>query len=150
MHFSRILNIQASALAASNKTGFGPYRLHRKKLHFVGTEPSVLKYHHVQEIMFISAFFHYCKLLIIFRFQTRSQLKHTAFRERITCFPIKAKFLPNCLLKRILRKIRYGYNTNYPHHSFARILSQIWWTTWVGWSERFRINKVARNGITSI
>lgn len=114
MHFSRILNIQASALAASNKTGFGPYRLHRKKLHFVGTEPSVLKYHHVQEIMFISAFFHYFKLLIIFRFQTRSQLKHTAFREQITYFPIKEKFLRNCPLKRILRKIRYGIQYKLP------------------------------------
>uniref|UniRef100_A0AC34GQ76 Iron-binding zinc finger CDGSH type domain-containing protein n=1 Tax=Panagrolaimus sp. ES5 TaxID=591445 RepID=A0AC34GQ76_9BILA len=29
----------------SSKTGFGPYRLHRKGIHFVGTEPSPLKYH---------------------------------------------------------------------------------------------------------
>lgn len=28
-----------------SKTGWGPYRYHRKGEHFVGTEPSVLKYH---------------------------------------------------------------------------------------------------------
>ncbi|MFH4982102.1 hypothetical protein AB6A40_008811 [Gnathostoma spinigerum] len=33
----------------SSKTGFGPYRLHRKGQHFVGTEPSVLKYHVLQD-----------------------------------------------------------------------------------------------------
>ncbi|VDN58017.1 unnamed protein product [Dracunculus medinensis] len=33
----------------SNKTGFGPYRYHRKGQHFVGTEPSVLKYHILQD-----------------------------------------------------------------------------------------------------
>jgi len=33
----------------SSKTGWGPYRLHRRSEHFVGTEPSVLKYHVLQD-----------------------------------------------------------------------------------------------------
>lgn len=50
----------------SNKTGFGPYRLHRKGVFFVGTEPHVLKYHLVgledfsfssHSLLFISPFF---------------------------------------------------------------------------------------------
>ncbi|CAD5215048.1 unnamed protein product [Bursaphelenchus okinawaensis] len=43
------LYFKLSDLLLSNKTGFGPYRLHRKGLHFVGTEPSVLKYHHIHD-----------------------------------------------------------------------------------------------------
>ncbi|KJH45403.1 zinc finger CDGSH type [Dictyocaulus viviparus] len=33
----------------SQKTGFGPNRLYRKGVHFVGTEPDVLKYHLLQD-----------------------------------------------------------------------------------------------------
>jgi len=46
MRLSHPLCLFLSALKCS-KTGFGPYRMHRVGVHFVGTEPSVLKYHHV-------------------------------------------------------------------------------------------------------
>lgn len=47
MKISILFNIKSCIINLSSKTGFGPYRLHRKSAHFVGTEPSVLKYHHV-------------------------------------------------------------------------------------------------------
>lgn len=47
MRFSQLFSLQLNSFLRSNKTGFGPYRLHRRGEHFVGTEPSVLKYHHV-------------------------------------------------------------------------------------------------------
>ncbi|KAI6192795.1 hypothetical protein M3Y99_01920000 [Aphelenchoides fujianensis] len=34
-----------SGVVRTSKTGWGPYRQHKKAQHFVGTEPSVLKYH---------------------------------------------------------------------------------------------------------
>uniref|UniRef100_A0AC34RI72 Iron-binding zinc finger CDGSH type domain-containing protein n=1 Tax=Panagrolaimus sp. JU765 TaxID=591449 RepID=A0AC34RI72_9BILA len=37
--------IRFSTVISSSKNGFGPYRLHRKGIHHVGTEPSPLKYH---------------------------------------------------------------------------------------------------------
>ncbi|KAK6739966.1 hypothetical protein RB195_008442 [Necator americanus] len=37
-----------SVVNFSQKTGFGPNRLYRKGLHFVGTEPDTLKYHLLQ------------------------------------------------------------------------------------------------------
>ncbi|KHN79924.1 CDGSH iron-sulfur domain-containing protein 3, mitochondrial [Toxocara canis] len=40
--------LTASLTKCSQKTGFGPYRLHRKGQHFVGTEPDPLKYHLLQ------------------------------------------------------------------------------------------------------
>ncbi|KAL3098037.1 hypothetical protein niasHT_027582 [Heterodera trifolii] len=33
----------------SAKTGWGSYRLHRKSEHFVGTEPSLVKYHNIPD-----------------------------------------------------------------------------------------------------
>uniref|UniRef100_A0A0K0E9S5 CDGSH iron-sulfur domain-containing protein 3, mitochondrial n=1 Tax=Strongyloides stercoralis TaxID=6248 RepID=A0A0K0E9S5_STRER len=46
---STIRSFHYSMKNLSNKTGFGPYRLHRKNTHFVGTEPSPLKYHIIPE-----------------------------------------------------------------------------------------------------
>uniref|UniRef100_A0A914CR46 Uncharacterized protein n=1 Tax=Acrobeloides nanus TaxID=290746 RepID=A0A914CR46_9BILA len=40
-----IRQIAASTSKLNSKFGWGPYRLHRKNNHFVGTEPHVLKYH---------------------------------------------------------------------------------------------------------
>ncbi|PAV85049.1 hypothetical protein WR25_04490 [Diploscapter pachys] len=42
---TEVLAVCQSLAKFSSKTGWGPYRLHRFGLHFVGTEPSVLKYH---------------------------------------------------------------------------------------------------------
>uniref|UniRef100_A0A0K0G2I1 CDGSH iron-sulfur domain-containing protein 3, mitochondrial n=1 Tax=Strongyloides venezuelensis TaxID=75913 RepID=A0A0K0G2I1_STRVS len=49
MLLSTIRSFRYSIKSLSNKTGFGPYRLHRKNTHFVGTEPSPLKYHVIPE-----------------------------------------------------------------------------------------------------
>ncbi|CAD5220857.1 unnamed protein product [Bursaphelenchus xylophilus] len=49
MRQTRVLSASFSSVLQSNKTGFGPYRLHRKGTFFVGTEPSVLKYHHIHD-----------------------------------------------------------------------------------------------------
>ncbi|KAF7631029.1 hypothetical protein Mgra_00008736 [Meloidogyne graminicola] len=49
MRLSHILCLSLSSLEFSAKTGWGPYRLHRVGVHFVGTEPSVLKYHHIPD-----------------------------------------------------------------------------------------------------
>uniref|UniRef100_A0A915AK60 Iron-binding zinc finger CDGSH type domain-containing protein n=1 Tax=Parascaris univalens TaxID=6257 RepID=A0A915AK60_PARUN len=46
---SRLRAVTATLCKCSQKTGFGPYRLHRKGQHFVGTEPNVLKYHLLQD-----------------------------------------------------------------------------------------------------
>nr|CAD2153812.1 unnamed protein product [Meloidogyne enterolobii]CAD2173621.1 unnamed protein product [Meloidogyne enterolobii] len=48
MRLSNPLCLFLSSLKCS-KTGFGPYRMHRVGVHFVGTEPSVLKYHHIHD-----------------------------------------------------------------------------------------------------
>ncbi|KAH7726793.1 Protein M88.7 [Aphelenchoides avenae] len=45
MRLTQLVPFRATTSLISNKTGFGPYRLHRHAVHFVGTEPSVLKYH---------------------------------------------------------------------------------------------------------
>lgn len=47
MRFSTLQQLNFSPAFFSSKTGWGGYRLHRKFEHFVGTEPSLLKYHHV-------------------------------------------------------------------------------------------------------
>uniref|UniRef100_A0A0N4ZSI5 CDGSH iron-sulfur domain-containing protein 3, mitochondrial n=1 Tax=Parastrongyloides trichosuri TaxID=131310 RepID=A0A0N4ZSI5_PARTI len=44
-----IRSFHYSAINLSNKTGFGPYRLHKKNSHFVGSEPNPLKYHVIPE-----------------------------------------------------------------------------------------------------
>ncbi|VDK50198.1 unnamed protein product [Cylicostephanus goldi] len=44
-----LARIAATVAALSQKTGFGPNRLYRKGVHFVGTEPDVLKYHLLQD-----------------------------------------------------------------------------------------------------
>lgn len=49
MRITNLLNIKNCIVNLSSKTGFGPYRLHRKGAHFVGTEPSVLKYHYIPD-----------------------------------------------------------------------------------------------------
>uniref|UniRef100_A0AC35UEP7 CDGSH iron-sulfur domain-containing protein 3, mitochondrial n=4 Tax=Rhabditophanes sp. KR3021 TaxID=114890 RepID=A0AC35UEP7_9BILA len=49
MLLNLVRSLRSSAVCLSNKTGFGPYRLHRKNTHFVGTEPSPLKYHVIAE-----------------------------------------------------------------------------------------------------
>lgn len=48
MRLTNIALFKHTLTEFSNKTGFGPYRFHRRDVHFVGTEPSVLKYHHVR------------------------------------------------------------------------------------------------------
>lgn len=48
MRITQLSYLKNCIVNLSSKTGFGPYRLHRKNTHFVGTEPSVLKYHHVR------------------------------------------------------------------------------------------------------
>ncbi|VDK28418.1 unnamed protein product [Anisakis simplex] len=45
VQITRLRQVATSLCRCSQKTGFGPYRLHRKGQHFVGTEPSPLKYH---------------------------------------------------------------------------------------------------------
>uniref|UniRef100_A0A158R4I6 CDGSH iron-sulfur domain-containing protein 3, mitochondrial n=1 Tax=Syphacia muris TaxID=451379 RepID=A0A158R4I6_9BILA len=49
MRLSIIKKVFLSTNLWSNKTGFGPYRLHRVGSFFVGTEPNVLKYHLLQD-----------------------------------------------------------------------------------------------------
>lgn len=44
-----INRIAACIVQYSQKTGFGPNRLYRKGVHFVGTEPPALKYHLVSK-----------------------------------------------------------------------------------------------------
>ncbi|KAI6218943.1 hypothetical protein M3Y95_01141900 [Aphelenchoides besseyi] len=45
MHITRTLSQRLTGRLFASKTGFGPYRQHKKAQHFVGTEPSPLKYH---------------------------------------------------------------------------------------------------------
>ncbi|KAL7069760.1 hypothetical protein ACQ4LE_010891 [Meloidogyne hapla] len=49
MRLSNPLCFFLSSVELNSKTGWGPYRKHRVGLHFVGTEPSVLKYHHIPD-----------------------------------------------------------------------------------------------------
>ncbi|EFO98648.1 hypothetical protein GCK72_010082 [Caenorhabditis remanei] len=49
MRLSQITKVCVSFVKNSQKTGFGPNRLHRKGTHFVGTEPPALKYHLLQD-----------------------------------------------------------------------------------------------------
>ncbi|CAJ0574375.1 unnamed protein product, partial [Mesorhabditis spiculigera] len=49
MRLSLVQRIASSSSWMSNKTGFGPNRLYKKGVHFVGTEPAELKYHQLQD-----------------------------------------------------------------------------------------------------
>ncbi|RCN38903.1 zinc finger CDGSH type [Ancylostoma caninum] len=46
---SALVRTAVSLASFSQKTGFGPNRLYRKGVHFVGTEPDALKYHLLQD-----------------------------------------------------------------------------------------------------
>ena len=48
MHQTRRLAQRLTTALQTKKTGWGPYRQHQRSEHFVGTEPSVLKYHVVR------------------------------------------------------------------------------------------------------
>lgn len=52
MRITIISFIKNSITIFSNKTGFGPYRFHRKRVYFVGDYSHPLKYHHVSILYF--------------------------------------------------------------------------------------------------
>lgn len=98
MHLTRLIYQRLTRNLMSNKTGWGPYRMHRKGVFFVGTEPSVLKYHLVS--LFSSI------LCSIFSYKTSLHLNRMVYRATTTWSRRKAKSHPSCQRVWWWRKIK--------------------------------------------
>ena len=85
-----IRQIFASTSRMNNKFGWGPYRMHRKNNHFIGTEPSVVKYHVV--------FFYSCDNSW-FRYPIKSLHNHMVCKARAIFSQLEEKFIKTYLLK---------------------------------------------------